>query len=151
MRIGPVRVAVASSINVPPSQPALECPRNVHERADTGWHGLGRFERLNYERPDQVTRSDTTRHHQNGQGLPCNHVVEGSIPAPGSSSCLLSEGAHAPLRATTLARQHIVSSGFGLQSICADPVNAGHRGPGSWLTVSGRGPGSWATVAPVGG
>ena len=27
----------------------------------------------------------------------------------------------------------------------------GHRGPGSWLTVSGRGPGTWATVAPVPG
>jgi hypothetical protein len=34
---------------------------------------------------------------------------------------------------------------------CADPVHAGQRGPGSWLTVSGRGPGTWATVAPVPG
>src|SRR5262249_18574983 len=32
---------------------------------------------------------------------------------------------------------------------CADPVHDGHRGPDSWLTVSGRGPGSWATRTPV--
>ena len=41
--------------------------------------------------------------------------------------------------------QHALNRG------CADPVQGGHRGPGSSLTVSGRGPGSWATLAPVSG
>jgi hypothetical protein len=35
------------------------------------------------------------------------------------------------------------------RSTCSDPVHAGHRGSGSWLTLSGRGSGSWATVVPV--
>ena len=34
--------------------------------------------------------------------------------------------------------------------VCS-PVDAGHLGSGSWVTVCGRGSGRWATVVPVGG
>ena len=42
-------------------------------------------------------------------------------------------------------------SEMGADLVCASPVDAGHLGSGSRVTVCGRGSGRWLTVVPVGG